>query len=660
MPFWWRRRRKPWYGRWRRRTKRYRRRPRRRQYKRRRYTRAYHRRRKRKVRRKKLKKIHIQQWQPESIRKCKIQGFSTLVLGAEGTQYLCWTNETETYTQPKAPGGGGFGSELLTLEWLYSQWRAHNNVWTHSNKNKDLVRYTGGQIILYRHPTTDFIVSYSLSAPFELTKFTYADIQPQNMLLRPHKRIVYSLLSRPHGKPTVKIKFKPPKQMSTKWFFQADFAEYGLILLQACAANFRYASISPKAQNQMVTLYFLDTTLYNKPNWAQAQTEAWMPTGTHQTYTFKYKTKDGAEKEITMPPKDHTGYENTYKKSISRKDGWWQKAIMNSYQITANSSIVANRAVYPARYNPNEDSGDGNVVYLVSLLQSKWTQPTTPELAIYGQPLWMAFYGYYSFLKKFLKDKFFDTHYMFVVKSKAIRPVTVSRQDFYPFVDWDFINGVLPWEEYITPAIEANWYPQAMFQTTTINAIVESGPFIPKYSNIPDSTWQLVYKYKLFFKWGGPQVHDEPVDDPKGQHKYPVPDTMHETIQIGDPKKQTPESILHQWDFRRGIITQTALKRMSENIETDTDFQSDDSESPRKKRKISKEMPCSNQEEEKLHKCLQTLLEENQTQEDPQDLQHFIQQQQQQQQQLKHSIIKLLTHLKREQRFLNLQTGNPS
>ncbi len=39
------------------------------------------------------------------------------------------------------------------------------------------------------------------------------------------------------------------------------------------------------------------------------------------------------------------------------------------------------------------------------------------------------------------------------------------------------------------------WYPTANRQTTTINALVESGPYIPKLTNIKESTWELPYRY---------------------------------------------------------------------------------------------------------------------------------------------------------------------
>nr|UHK05346.1 MAG: ORF1 [Torque teno midi virus] len=662
MPFWWRRRRKPWFGRWRTRRRRYRfnkRRKPRRRYTRRRNRRTTRRRRKHKVRRKR-KRIPIQQWQPESIKKCKIIGFSDLIIGAEGRQFLCWTDEKGEYIQPKAPGGGGFGYETLSLEWLYQQQRAHNCIWTVSNQYTDLCRYTGGVIYLYRHATTDFIFSYSVQPPFEITKLTYPQLQPQNMLLEPHHKIILSLKNKPHGKHTVKVRFKPPKTMSTTWYFQKQFADYPLVLFRATAANFSFPRISPLAQSQMITLYYLDTNMWTSCNWAATADTWWKPKGTATSWEFIYKTPSGDKSIIVNDTTKWTTNRAGYYQSINKNTGWFQKAILNAYKMKRNGTEVANRPIYTARYNPNEDDGQGNVIYAVSLLQSSWAEPVTQhDYVIRGVPLWMGFYGFYSFLKLITKDKAFDEHYMFIVKSTSIRPITQpTAQNYYPFLDREFIDSTLPYDEYISANIEKFWYPKAVFQQRTINAFVESGPFVPRYTNIPFSTWELSYKYKLFFKWGGPQVTDPPVDDPTGKNIYPLPGPHQTTIQISNPKKQSTESMLHEWDWRRGIATQTALKRMQENLETDTSFQSDDSESPPKKRKITKQVQRPEEKEEKIKKCLLSLCEEPTYQEETQDLQQLINQQQQQQYKLKRNILTLLTHLKSNQRFLNLQTGH--
>nr|UHK05323.1 MAG: ORF1 [Torque teno midi virus] len=662
MPFWWKRRRKPWFGRWRYRRNKFRsfrkRRPRRR-YTRRRNRRTTRRRRKRKVRRKK-RKIPIQQWQPESIKKCKIIGFSDLIIGAEGRQFLCWTDEREEYVPPKAPGGGGFGYETITLDWLYSQHKAHNCIWTATNQYKDLCRYTGGCIWLYRHPTTDFVFSYSVQPPFEITKLTYPQLQPQNMLLEPHHKIILSLKNKPHGKHRVKIRFKPPKTMSTTWYFQKQFSDFPLVLFRATAASFSFPRISPLSQSQMITVYYLDTNMWTSCNWAATQDSWWKPAGTATSWEFTTKTSTG---DVITNVNGTTKWQNDktgYYESINKNTGWFQKKILNAYKMKRDGVQVANRPIYTARYNPNEDDGYGNVVYAVSLLQSSWAEPVTQhDYVIRGLPLWMAFHGFYSFLKLITKDKAFDEHYMFIVKCRAIRPISQpTPQSYFPFIDRTFIDSTLPYDEYISANIEKLWYPKAAFQQQTINAFVESGPFIPKYTNIPFSTWELSYKYMFYFKWGGPQVTDPPVDDPTGKGTYPLPGPHQTAIQISNPKKQSTESMLHEWDWRRGFATQTAIKRMQENIETDTSFQSDDSASPPKRRKISKKVQRPEDKEEKIKSCLLSLCEEPTYQEETTDIQQLIQQQQHEQRNLKRNILTLLTHLKTNQRFLNLQTGH--
>ncbi len=89
----------------------------------------------------------------------------------------------------KAPGGGGFGAELFSLKYLYQQWLARKNIWTKSNDYKDLVRYTGSVIKLYRHPTTDFVVYYNRQPPFLIEKDYYNDLHPANYFYKNIKKL---------------------------------------------------------------------------------------------------------------------------------------------------------------------------------------------------------------------------------------------------------------------------------------------------------------------------------------------------------------------------------------------------------------------------------------------------------------------------------------
>lgn len=656
MPFWWKRRRRPWFGRWRYKTRKTFRKRRRRFPRRRRYRKTTRRRRRRKVRRKKPK-ITIQQWQPDSIKKCKIKGYSCLVLGAQGRQYCCYTNETNNWLQPKAPGGGGFGCELITLKWLYNEYVCHNNIWTTSNKYLELCRYTGCTIYLFRHPEIDFVFFYERQPPFELDKLTYTEIHPQNILLRKKKKIILSRKNHPTGKNYIKVKIKPPKQMITKWFFQKDFQQYGLIKLCAAACDFRYPRIASNGQSTILTLYSLDTNYYNNSNWCNAKSTPYCPHGTTSTVYYKYPVKGG----WSGPQKQQ--YEQTaqgYNDSISYDKGQFKKEIMcgKVYIDQACQTPSGSQPMITVRYNPQEDTGFGNEVYLTSLFGGHYDKPSlTSDYYMHNLPLWMAFYGYWNFLLKSDHDKGIFTHKMFVVKSKAIRPITqATAQAYYPLIDLDFAKGQLPFDEYLSDNEKLKWYPTAERQTQTINSIIMCGPYIPKLVNITNSTWELDYKYHFFFKWGGPQTTDPPIEDPETRLKYPVPDTLKNTLQITDPEKLIPQSILHDWDFRRGIVTQTALKRMSENLPIDSSLESDDSDPPTKKRKISKELPCTKEDQEEIQSCLRSLCEKDICQE-TQDLQQFIQQQQQQQHKLKRNILKLLTFLKKGQSQLQMQTG---
>lgn len=585
-----------------------------------------------------------------------------MCMGGEGTQMYCYTNTAAEYPQPKAPGGGGFGYEVISLKWLYQEFLKHNNIWTRSNDYTDLVRYTGGKITFFAHDYIDFIIAYDLQPPFDINKFSYPEVQPQNMLLRKHKKILLSRRTKPYGKHRVTIKFHPPKQMTTKWFFQKDFCSYGLIKLTAAAADFSYPIIGPKSQSTILTAYALNTNFYQNSDWAQTKADKpYMNISTQKLPLYFWYKEKGVDKSFLYNPESTTAQQKYYY-SISWDTGLFCSKVLLSYKISTDArgeSVIAGTPVIPLRYNPQEDDGFGNEVYFTSIVTGRYNKPSyTTDYAFNNVPLYIVFYGYYNYLKLYSKDKNITKSHMFVVKCKAMKPLTqTTAQTYYPLLDSDFVFGKLPWDEYLSTEAKKFWYPTAEKQEGIINSIVESGPFVPKLNNMTYSTWSLMYKYQFFFKWGGPHVTDPKVEDPCTRSKYPVPDTMQQTVQVINPEKNKVESILHDWDFRRGYITNTALKRMSENLPSETSFSSNDSESPAKKRKITKEVPCHQESKEKIQACLLSLCEENTCQETPNNLEQLINQQQQEQRKLKRNILKLLTHLKKGQRCVELQTG---
>nr|UHM27230.1 MAG: ORF1 [Torque teno midi virus] len=661
MPFWWRRRKKPWfYNRGRIFRKRKWRTRRKRIYKRRRATRPYRRRRRRrryKVRRKK-RKLTVQQWQPDSIQKCKIRGLGTLVLGAEGTQMNCYTVEKHKYVPPKVPWGGGIGYENITLNYLYEEYQYKDNIWTTSNKYKDLCRYTGTSITLYRHPETDFVVTYERQPPAVFNKYTFPSCHPQMLLLDKRKRIILSQASKPNGKYKTKLKIKPPKQMLSKWFFTKDFSKFNLYTLKASACNLRYSHLSNTNQNMLVSIYSLNTSFFQIPNWANA---AQTPTGPYKPYPtitlpLSYKDAAGNSKQMNF---NSTTAEHKYYESINYDTGWFKKEFLTASEIlTQHGTHTATKPIIISRYNPNKDSGEGNEIYVVSNLATNWAQVSDKQFSITGLPLWLGLYGYYSFIYQMKTPDYFKAHIV-VLKSPAIYCYPeIGSCDKYCPIDLTYLQGKKPYDQVITNQGKKLWYPDMTWQQQTLNAIVESGPFIPQYSQERNSTWELKYNYTSYFKWGGPLVSDKEIKNPKDLDTYDVPDTFQSAIQIVNPEKQTPETIFHPWDYRRGIIKDRAIKRMCENLSTDTEFQCSPEKIRKKKERVGAAIQNPEKETQKVQAYLHCLCEENICQtEENQDLQQLIHQQQEQQQRVKYSILKLLLDLKKKQRQLQYHTG---
>jgi len=658
MPFWWARRRRTWYPRRyynkykRRKATRYRkRRPRFRYATRRRRRR---RRRQRKVRRKR-QTIKVQQWQPDSITKCKIKGYGILVAGAEGNQFRCYTDQKFEYTQPKAPGGGGFGTEQFSLEFLYNEWLAHKNIWTKTNDYKELVRYLGAKFTFYRHPYVDFIIQYERNPPFTLQKDTYLLLHPLNMLLQRHKRILPSATTHPKGRTKLTLKIKPPKLMTSKWFFQKEFSTYSLLKISATSASFNNSLYGPNTQSPNLTLYALNTRFYQNQFWGNQSLGPYKPYSAYPSdgYIFEYPTKTGTEKTNAYK------VPQTWADSVNKQTGFFQTKILTAIKMYSAPGVekVHERPIIIARYNPEDDTGVGNKVWLTSIMSDgRWRPPSDNDLIIAGEPLFISFYGFWDFINKAKTTKEYMSTHMFVVKCQAIKLITGTEQDVFPIVDLTFIQGKTPFDELLTLQKQNLWFPTANEQIQTINNIVECGLLTPKLTNLPNSTWQLPYKYTFYFKWGGPQMHDQTVHNPKDQGDFPIPTDELQTVQIADPLKQSYQQMLRAWDYRRGLITRTALKRMSKDQEIDSDISITETEPKKKKRRVTSQLQIKTQEQEEIESCLQELCKKSTFQE-TEDIQQLIHQQQQQQEHLKQHLFNLLLDMKQRQKYLQLHTG---
>lgn len=568
---------------------------------------------------------------------------------------MCYTDDKDDWVPARAPGGGGFGVEVYTLSYLYDQYKLKQNIWTKSNALTDLVRFTGVKIKLFRHPIVDFVVSYSRMPPFKLTVDTYMNAHPLSLLLSKHRVIVPSRKTRPNGKPFVILRIKPPKLMLTSWYFQESFANEKLFQLSAAACDLRYPHLSCCNTNQLISLLTIDIQFYTQGNWGNAQ-----PTPGRQYYNPTGNMKPSLE--ITTPKgetKTVTVTQTTYAESVSFTQGWFQPLLLSAIKVKSQEV----QPIGALRYNPTLDDGRNNSVWFSSILTASYDRPRTDKnLIIENVPLWKALFGFANFVQKVKGEKNFLKSYVLLVSSPYIFPFkNIGTQNYHMPIDRSFVDGKGPYNDYLTTDKKTKWFPTLEHQQESINAFIKCGPFVPKLENQKDSTWELYIKYYFFFKWGGGPLPDEKAADPSQQVTYEPSSAIRQATQIINPEKQKISKMLHSWDYRRGVITKTALKRMYEDGETDTDFQADaDSRhmlppAPKK----TKNLQTEEDQEKEVQACLLSLYEEpifQETEETP-NLLNLIQQQQQQQQQLKLNLLQLISNLKAKQRMLQLQTG---
>nr|UHK04245.1 MAG: ORF1 [Torque teno midi virus] len=655
MPFWWNRRRKPWFSKFRYKRRNYRRRRKRfpRRRRRRRFTRR-RRRRRTKVKRKKPF-LKLLQWQPDSIRKCKIKIVNTLLLGANGTQHRNYTTDQNEWTLPKNPGGGGFSTTVFSLQYLYELYTLKKCIWTKPNANYDLCRYTGCKFTFFRHPWWDFIITARLMYPMSLNFADYTEVQPLRMLLQQKKIVLPSLKHKHTSRLSITKKFKPPRQMVNKWFFQDMFSDKPLLLLKATVCDLLQPELGPSGGNKLISLTCLNIhELFIAGNWGLPTEEHYKP-----VLTWSYPLT------VVIQPTSATTQTETQinEHPTSYTEGWFQKKILSAYKVQVKTKTQFIQPVYTARYNPAIDTGKDNYIYLCSISSSDYRPPQTDKvLYASNQPLWMLLFGFVDYVKQIKKPTETMPLYYLVIKSPYIEPHTFKNYtNTHVIIDDTFVKGQGPFGIPTPEKFISHWYPTLYYQQESMCNIVKCGPFVPK-PDPKEANWELHYKSTFYFKWGGSLHQDTQVYNPSDKKDYIVPDNLQSAVQVTDPKTQVPETMLHSWDFRRDIITQTALKRMQKHFETESILPTDsDSEPPAKLCKYSACTPHLQDQETQNKSCLLSLFEENTCQDQEEEtetsLKHLIQQQQQQQQTIKFKLLQLLTHMKRQQQQLQLNTG---
>nr|UHM26311.1 MAG: ORF1 [Torque teno midi virus] len=660
MPYFWR------YPRYRRRFTRAWRKPRRRfrKPKRRRIRRTFQRRtyytrtkrrprRVRKYLRKKKKTIKLVQWQPENIVKCKIIGYQPLISCGQGRQCYNYNQHVTDICLKNESYGGGFTILVLSLDYLYSQWLKYNNIWTRGNNGYDLVRYTGTSLCFYRHPFASFIVSYHLSPPFTVNRETYTNCHPYRLLMQKHKFLVPSLSRKPTGKRWVKKKIKTPKLFMNKWYFQADFCAHPFLMIKASVIGLSTPYLKYSFDNNCVGLTCLNPEIFDSAGFWSATT---YPT---KLYLATGKL-DASKQNYTLTPIKNTHYDNT---SVF----WWAYLDGTIPIYTSNTTITTGKQVSKAefekaikpltiqyRYQPTRDTGEDNVVFLESVVTPKIDIPSNKNYKYEGLPLWMLLHGWIDWCSKFFKgDNIYD-NYSLCLRCKFLYPIdhTIPPNTLLLPISTYFLQGKSEYG-YPTTNYEKNkWAPTIRHQQSLINDICMGGP----YSALPSGkSFDLAMKYKCYFKWGGTVVRSQTVNDPENQEAFPLPNENIQRLQIKDPSTQDYKAEFHKWDYRRGMLTGTAIKRALQDSESDPLSSTDSEEEAAKRRRLGE--PTISHPKSSISSRVQCLFEET-TCQPSQETQEKILKHKLRNHKLKQLILRSLIQMERKQQLMALTTGH--
>nr|UGV34949.1 MAG: ORF1 [TTV-like mini virus] len=605
----------PWYNyrpyrTYRRKWRRYWRRPRgtfRRQWWRRRRVR-------RRFYRKKLKKLKLTQFQPHCIRKCKIKG--PICLFQCTNQRLI--NDFDLYelsqVPPHLPGGGGWGIKRFTLESLFSEHVYARNVWTKTNRELPLVRYTGCKIKLYQSQYTDYVFTYSTDQPMQSSLAMYNSMQPSIHSMTKNKIIMPSLETYRRKKPYKTIHIKPPPQLQNKWYFQNEFSKTPLLLTRTSAMSLNKFYIDPDKISTNMDIISLNASVFQNRNFKSPPftTGYWAKKTLDKTF-YLYATneeypKNGLSIQHLIPLTDSKNFEAgknflmVYPSGQSAQWSQWQTTtyksnlgnpfypdyLQGTYMVVLipkdpnqlfNQEMTAKETTYTPveltqtlRYNPYSDQGNTNMCYFKSNSKEEinWQPPENPELYNENLPFWLLLWGFSDWHKKIKKHLHLETDYILCMTHE---PASHQKEYIIP-ISQSFYEGRSPYETKEGPskADAISWYPQLQYQNEILNDICRAGPGVTR---IPDNySVQAYMVYEFYFKWGGNPPQMSTIDDPIKQPSYVIPSNLYTTPSLQNPTGD-PSKLLYAFDQRRGQITSTALQRIQKDSTTKRHFITD-------------------------------------------------------------------------------------
>nr|UGV34268.1 MAG: ORF1 [TTV-like mini virus] len=627
----------------------------------------------------KLKRLHIDQWQPPSIRKCSIKGLYCLAyINSKRLTHNSVMYEDSIVPEFQA-GGGGFAVMKFTLYNLYDMHEKCENWWTNTNDSLPLCRYLGCTIKCYQSDTIDYVINYQNNGPFVSNKLSYPSCQPFMLMMNSHKHIIPSRQTKQWKKPYKILHIHPPDQFMNKWYFQKDICNMTLLSLHTAPCSLSHTFIDTQSESNNISIKHLNTTVFRNRDWGNKKwrTEHWpyKGEGTTATYFYRYEGTETQESKIKLRDicpltdpqiasegqtydemlrrdsnytvakykenllKYHRGNIFTKNHFTQQESIWYSTisptALFKDWSDTNKDKTVAQAEQHPrsfleftenmytfTRYNPNTDTGETTQMYLLDNNKTgvNYEPPQDETQILTGYPLWLNIFGFTDFQQKLHKYINQPQNTILVIQTRKTNPIVTTP---IVVIDQDFIDGKSPYRPHIEPADQDKWYPQLQYQENSINDIGKCGPGIVKMGTRKSE--EIKIKYRFRFKWGGNPAKMITVDNPLEQTIYPIPRNFNETPSLQSPASSF-ETILYTFDQRNHQLTAKALERIRKHIETKDPLLS-----------ITEPTTATTLQ------TLQELLQETQTEEESEKtLLLQLQQQRQQQLLLQQRIMELL------------------
>jgi len=224
-------------------------------------------------------------------------------------------------------------------------------------------------------------------------------------------------------------------------------------------------------------------------------------------------------------------------------------------------------------YNPLVDKGEGNMIWIDWITKGDTIYSENKSKCLLKDlPMWALCYGYADYVLKCTGISSIKNEARIVMRCPYTYPQLIKHTNpnfgFVVYSD-NFGRGRMPGGDPVpSTRNRVHWYITITHQTEVLECISQTGPFA---YHSDERKVALTIKYNFRWKWGGNPVFQQILRDPCSGSSGSGPRRVPRSIQVDDPKYQTPEYIWHAWDFRRGLFSQKGIKRVSEQP-TDVDL----------------------------------------------------------------------------------------